>query len=139
MESSLRIYLYIYKQFLLAALFGCALAAPIDESGAEISKFHSNAESDGSYAYEVEQTNGISASEKGTGGIGAQGFYSYTSPEGVPVLLTYVADENGFHPQSDLLPTPPPIPEDILRSIQFNKEHPTPEELADRAVRAQQI
>lgn len=134
-----RIYLYIYQQFLLAALFGCALAAPIDDSRAEISKFRSNAESDGTYAYEVEQTNGIAVSEQGTGGVGAQGSYSYTSPEGVPVSVVYVADENGFHPQSDLLPTPPPIPEEILRSIQFIQEHPTPEELADRAVRAQQI
>lgn len=115
------------------------MAAPIDESRAEISKFRSNAESDGTYAYEVEQTNGIAVSEQGTGGVGAQGSYSYTSPEGVPVSVVYVADENGFHPQSDLLPTPPPIPEEILRSIQFIQEHPTPEELADRAVRAQQI
>ncbi|KAF5298372.1 hypothetical protein FQR65_LT01150 [Abscondita terminalis] len=27
-----------------------------------------------------------------------QGGYSYTSPEGIPVEVTYTADENGFHP-----------------------------------------
>lgn len=115
------------------------MAAPIDESGAEILKLLSHVDPDGSYAHDVAQSNGINFSEEGTGGIGARGSYSYISPEGIPVQVSYVADENGFHPQSDLLPTPPPIPEEILRSIQFIQEHPTPEELADRAVRAQQI
>lgn len=101
-------------------------------------KFASN-EENGKYSYELQTDNGISQSEQGAAGIVAQGSYSYTSPEGIPVRVDYVADENGYQPQSDLLPTPPPIPEEILRAIQYIQEHPTPEELADRAVRAQQI
>lgn len=29
----------------------------------------------------------------------SQGSFSWTSPEGVPVAITYVADENGYQPQ----------------------------------------
>lgn len=126
------------QQILLAALFACALAAPVDESGAQVTKFLSNQEQE-SYGYELETDNGIRQSEQGKAGKFAQGGYSYISPEGIPVSVVYVADENGFHPESDLLPTPPPIPEEILRSIEFIQQNPTPEELADRAVRAQQI
>lgn len=46
------------------------------------------------------------------------GSFSYTSPEGQVITLNYVADENGFHPSGDHLPTPPPIPVEILKSLQ---------------------
>ena len=46
-----------------------------------------------------------------------QGSYSYTSPEGVPITVTYVADENGFNAQGDHLPTPPPVPEAIQKAL----------------------
>ncbi|XP_016955328.1 pupal cuticle protein Edg-78E [Drosophila biarmipes] len=127
----------MYKLLLVVALFGCALAAPLNDD--TITKFIANQDTDGSYAYDVQQSSGLQIQEEGQSGHYARGSYSYISPEGVPVQVNYTADENGFHPQSNLLPTPPPIPEEILRSIQFIQEHPTPEELADRAVRAQQI
>ncbi|XP_021942044.1 pupal cuticle protein 36-like, partial [Zootermopsis nevadensis] len=49
-----------------------------------------------------------------------QGSYSYTGPDGITISLTYTADENGFVPQGEHLPTPPPIPEAILRSLEQN-------------------
>ncbi|KAH8269966.1 hypothetical protein KR018_001010, partial [Drosophila ironensis] len=125
-------FLGIPKQLLVAAFVGCALAAPLNDD--TITKFLSNQDTDGTYAYDIQQSSGIQFQEEGQAGHYARGSYSYISPEGVPVQVIYTADENGFHPQSDLLPTPPPIPEAILRSIQFIQEHPTPEELADRAV-----
>ncbi|XP_017070726.1 pupal cuticle protein Edg-78E [Drosophila eugracilis] len=127
----------MYKLLLVVALFGCALAAPLNDD--QITKFLANQDTDGTYAYELQQASGLSIQEEGQAGHYARGAYSYTSPEGIPVQVVYTADENGFHPQSDLLPTPPPIPQEILDSIRFIQEHPTPEELADRAVRAQQI
>ena len=52
--------------------------------------------------------------------------YSYTAPDGTPVHVQYVADENGFQPQSDLLPVAPafphPIPQFVLDQIAFAAE-----------------
>ncbi|KAF6208687.1 hypothetical protein GE061_017145 [Apolygus lucorum] len=36
-----------------------------------------------------------------------KGAYGYTSPEGVPVLVSWTADETGFHPEGDSLPLGP--------------------------------
>ncbi|CAH1155278.1 unnamed protein product [Phaedon cochleariae] len=84
---------------------------------------------DGSYSYLYETGNGITAQERGflkpgPGPEGAQqadGGFSYTAPDGQRISLTYVADENGFRPQGAHLPTPPPIPEAILRSLEQNR------------------
>ncbi|BES88694.1 Cuticular protein [Nesidiocoris tenuis] len=36
-----------------------------------------------------------------------QGTVAYTSPEGIPVSLSYVADENGYRPEGTHIPQPP--------------------------------
>lgn len=46
------------------------------------------------------------------------GSFSYTAPDGSIISLTYISDENGFQPIGDHLPTSPPIPEQILRSLE---------------------
>lgn len=118
----------------------CAVAAPrpIGED-AQVVRYDIQAETDGSFSSNVELTDGTILSQEGQGGVYAKGLVSYTSPEGIPIQLTYVADENGYQPQSDVLPIAPPIPEDIAKSIRYIQEHPTPEELADREVRARQF
>ncbi|KDR12717.1 Endocuticle structural glycoprotein SgAbd-2, partial [Zootermopsis nevadensis] len=87
---------------------------------------------DGSYQYSYETENGITAQEQGSiKNLGqqdeaavVQGAFSYTSPEGYPVKLNYVADENGFRAEGVHLPTPPPIPEAILRALEYIRAHP---------------
>uniref|UniRef100_A0A182PJH7 Uncharacterized protein n=1 Tax=Anopheles epiroticus TaxID=199890 RepID=A0A182PJH7_9DIPT len=81
---------------------------------------------DGTYQYAYETSNGIVAEEQGTlKNLGedqaqvAQGQYSYTDPEGNRISVQYIADENGFQPQGDHLPTPPPIPEAIERALRL--------------------
>lgn len=74
---------------------------------------------DGSYHYAYETANGISAEEQGNIGS-AKGSFAFSSPEGNVVSLQYTADEYGFHPQGAHLPTPPPIPKEIQRSIGTN-------------------
>ncbi|GLV39275.1 Cuticular protein 49Ae [Carabus blaptoides fortunei] len=49
------------------------------------------------------------------------GSFSYTAPDGTVISLRYTADENGFQPIGDHLPTPPPIPASILRVMSRNK------------------
>nr|CAI5869128.1 unnamed protein product [Callosobruchus analis] len=79
-----------------------------------------------------EADNGISAQEQGQlkGGnaqeaVGeAQGQFQYTSPDGTPLQITYVANENGFQPQGAHLPVPPPIPIEIQRALEWNAAHP---------------
>jgi hypothetical protein len=54
----------------------------------------------------------------------AQGSYSYTAPDGTRITLSYTADENGFVPVGDHLPTPPPVPEAIQRALDYIKSQP---------------
>ena len=86
----------------------------------EIISYESVNNGDGSYKFSYESANGIKAEETGDvknkGSDNAiqtvQGSYSYTSPEGQLIEITYTADENGFQAQGDSLPTPVPLPEE---------------------------
>ncbi|KAJ0177322.1 hypothetical protein K1T71_007331 [Dendrolimus kikuchii] len=86
--------------------------------------------------YIYETGNGIQAHESGAPrasgpegpAVTAEGGFSYQAPDGQNVAVSYTADENGFHPTGSHIPTPPPIPEAILRSIEFNRQNPSSEE-----------
>lgn len=65
-----------------------------------------------SFQYAYETSNGIRAQESGQlrqigrdAAIVTQGSYSYISPEGEPVSISYIADENGFQPTGSHIPT----------------------------------
>ncbi|CAF4877236.1 unnamed protein product [Pieris macdunnoughi] len=93
------------------------------DRNAEILKYVN--ENDGDrFTYSFETSNGITAEETGvaSGGVKAQGGYSYTGDDGKAYTITYTADEQGYQPQGEHLPTPPPIPEEILRSIEKNAQ-----------------
>ncbi|KXJ70777.1 hypothetical protein RP20_CCG022514, partial [Aedes albopictus] len=108
--------------------FGGAAPAPAAPAGPPIPiiSYENVNNGDGSYKFSYETGNGIKAQEQGdVKNKGSenqiqtvQGSFSYTSPEGQVISLTYVADENGFVPQGDHLPTPPPIPEEVLKAQQ---------------------
>ena len=93
----------------------------------EILRYDNVNNGDGTYNYNYETANGISAQEQGylknQGSDNeiqtVQGSYQYYSPEGQLIRVTYTADENGFQPQGDHLPTPPPIPEAIQKALQI--------------------
>lgn len=74
------------------------------------------------YSYGFETDNGIAVGENGVAvnGIQAEGGYSYQGDDGQVYKVTYTADEGGYRPQGAHLPTPPPIPEEILKSLERN-------------------
>lgn len=82
---------------------------------------------DGSYKYAFETGNGINTQEQGVGGQYAQGGSQWLAPDGTHVYLSYVADANGFQPEGSHIPTPPPVPEHILRALAWIKAHPSKE------------
>lgn len=94
------------------------------EFEAPILSSHSDHNPDGSYDFAYETANGIVARESGVAGKAVQGSVKYDSPDGTPIELTYIADENGFQPQGAHLPVAPPIPDYILRALAFIEAHP---------------
>ncbi|XP_043246490.1 endocuticle structural glycoprotein SgAbd-3-like [Amphibalanus amphitrite] len=77
---------------------------------------------DGSYNFHFSTENGIYRSESGVplpgygknaygqpeGSYRQEGSWSYTDGYGNPIKVTFVADDNGYQPSSDILPTPVP-------------------------------
>ncbi|KAG6451777.1 endocuticle structural glycoprotein SgAbd-8 [Manduca sexta] len=114
---------------LVSMLVAVAFAAPQGQPEHEpipIVRDDSQINGDGSYQYAYETGNGISADQKGelkkVGDVEAlevQGEFKYPSENGEQISLTYTADENGFHPQGAHLPTAPPVPEAIQRSLAY--------------------
>ncbi|KAL4707823.1 hypothetical protein ACJJTC_001769 [Scirpophaga incertulas] len=91
------------------------------------------------YSFSYETSNGIAAQESGQlknagredEAIEVQGSNQYSAPDGTPIQLSYIANENGYQPQGAHLPTPPApqaIPDYILRSLEYIRTHPPKEE-----------
>lgn len=115
----------MFKLFVFAAVVACAVAQY--DSQAEIRSLSSDVQDDGSYNFQFETSNGIAQQESGVGGQYASGQSAYYSPEGQLIQLSYLADANGFQPQGSHLPTPPPIPYQIARALEYIRLHPIPE------------
>nr|CAD7463146.1 unnamed protein product [Timema tahoe] len=118
--------------------FGAGAGGLSSGAAIPILKYDNQNNGDGSYSFSYETANSISQSESGYlknagAGEGAeaqtvQGSYSYTGPDGITINLAYTADENGFQAQGDHLPKSPPIPEEILKSLEYNAAHPEEDE-----------
>ncbi|KAK3854059.1 hypothetical protein Pcinc_039435 [Petrolisthes cinctipes] len=125
---------------ILATLAAVALAAPkpdyakaaarsaIDSSEEiQVLRHDLVMEDDGRYNLDVETANGIVVSQSGApegpdDAVVKSGSFSWTAPDGTPVHVKFVADENGYQPQSDILPVAPefphPIPQFVLEQIE---------------------
>ncbi|XP_018323074.1 pupal cuticle protein 20-like [Agrilus planipennis] len=94
-----------------------------------ILRYDSSNDGAGNYHFAYETGNGIQAEEQGqlknpgseNEAEAVQGSFSYPSPDGQQIVLHYIADENGFQPSGNHLPTPPPIPEEIQRALEQNQ------------------
>lgn len=56
------------------------------------------------------------------------GSVSYTAPDGTPVSFKYVSNEDGYHVEGSHIPVAPPIPEAIVRALNWITAHPQPVE-----------
>ncbi|XP_046665444.1 endocuticle structural glycoprotein SgAbd-2-like [Homalodisca vitripennis] len=96
---------------------------------------------DGTFAYDFETENGIA--NQASGYVKAispkeqaqviQGQYSYTAPDGTPIITRWFADESGFHAEGAHLPVAPPVPEAIAKSLAYQASLP-PAAVAPSAV-----
>ncbi|CAH0586886.1 unnamed protein product [Chrysodeixis includens] len=99
------------------------------DQAASIIRYDNDVGPDGSYSYALETDNGIAAQAQGTprdfGGnppivpVVAQGSFSWVAPDGQNIVINYVADENGYQPSGDAIPTPPPVPAQIARALEY--------------------
>lgn len=103
------------------------VAATGDDFHAEVKELKSDVREDG-FDYALETSNYIRQKASGDVHGNINGFYEFVSPEGEHVKVTYTADETGYHPESDVLPTPPPVPAAILKAIEYIHAHPSKEE-----------
>ncbi|XP_073953271.1 endocuticle structural glycoprotein SgAbd-3-like [Choristoneura fumiferana] len=107
--------------------YSSASASASASSQAQILRFDNEINEDG-FRYAYETSDGTKAEQEGRvipgaapeeGSLQVSGSYSYVGDDGQTYSITYTADENGYHAEGDHLPTPPPIPEEILKSLQL--------------------
>ncbi|XP_045621372.1 cuticle protein AMP1A-like [Procambarus clarkii] len=114
------------KLVLLALLVALAAAAPRPDQDAETLVDEREDNGDGNFKYKFETSNGLAEERVGTVGAEGQsnfqGSYRFTLPDGTVAEVTFIADENGFRPESPLLPTPHPLPAHALAQIAFAEE-----------------
>ncbi|XP_063598394.1 cuticle protein AMP1A-like [Penaeus indicus] len=107
------------KVVLFACLFAVAFARP--DGDAEVLRDDRVDQGDGNFNYAFETSNGIFQETVGTPGSAGQsnlvGSYRFTDPDGNVVEVRYTADEEGFRPESDAIPQPPPLPEFVYELL----------------------
>ncbi|XP_064071319.1 uncharacterized protein LOC113393582 [Vanessa tameamea] len=93
----------------------------------------------GNFHYSFEGADGTKVSSEGElktysndkTGEAVVGSVFYTDNEGNDFSLSYTADENGYRPHGDHLPTPPPIPPAIARALKHLATKTTPEPVTE--------
>lgn len=88
-----------------------------------VEDYKSDVRADG-FDYHLATDDHVMASASGDEHGNMQGSFQWVDPKGVHVKVDYVADERGYQPSSDMLPTPPPTPKAILEALAYLKAHP---------------
>ncbi|XP_042236424.1 larval cuticle protein 65Ag1-like [Homarus americanus] len=118
------------KLIVLTCVAAVALASPVyDQHSAETPKILVDerhiADDASYYNFQVETEDGITRQESGAtikegsaeGAVAQSGSVSFTLPDGQQFEMTFVADENGFQPQSSFLPVAPEFPHEIPQFV----------------------
>ncbi|CAD7082436.1 unnamed protein product [Hermetia illucens] len=117
----------MFKAFVIAVILGLAAADHINKD-AQTKSFVNDVAPDGQFRYGFDTTNGINVQESGNADA-VQGNFKWVSPEGEAVETAYVADVNGYQPTGSHIPVAPPVPEYIVRALEWIRAHPQKEEL----------
>ncbi|XP_046746788.1 endocuticle structural protein SgAbd-6-like [Diprion similis] len=120
--------------FTIFAITAVAVAENADPTATPIAILSQSQsiEPDGSFKSEFKTANGISEQVEGmikkiadgSEVTVVRGSVSWVDADGSTKTFTYVADENGYQPEGDFLPTTPPVPLPIARAIEWAKTHP---------------
>merc|ERR1711955_25213 len=112
-----------------AVIFACLLALGscrpqnFDEEPIAILRQDNSGVVGAVFQHEFEAENGIIQAKAGAEGSAGQsnlqGSYSVPLEDGSLGTVTYVADENGYQPQSDLLPVAPALPQHVIQMLEF--------------------
>ncbi|KAH1004877.1 larval cuticle protein 1-like [Dendroctonus ponderosae] len=108
--------------------------APAETEPVPIVAQDSDIQPDGAFKWSFETGDGAKQEQTGVPKqidqetpVVLQGSASWTDSEGNPHQLSYVADENGYQPQSDDIPQAPEIPAAIARALEYIAAHPQPD------------
>lgn len=52
-----------------------------------------------------------------TAGINSRGSFSYTAPDNTPIMVEWVADENGYRATGAHLPVAPELPDHVVKML----------------------
>lgn len=94
---------------------------------------HDLGDTRGNYQVSYETEGGIVQKEVGTRKYAGtpdeaqliQGSVQYNAPDGTPIALSWTADEFGAQVSGSHLPTPPPIPPEIQRALEWLAKQPS--------------
>ncbi|XP_047478739.1 cuticle protein AMP1B-like [Penaeus chinensis] len=112
------------KTIVLACLVAVAVAAPqLQEREVVLLRDDRIANEDGSFSYALEADNGINTAVEGAVGSAGQinqaGSFTLTLEDGTQAVVNFVANENGYQPQSNILPTPHPLPAHVYELLEI--------------------
>ncbi|XP_065369449.1 endocuticle structural glycoprotein SgAbd-3 [Calliphora vicina] len=110
----------------------CLFAAVAYAKEVELISHEAMVEYDGKFHYHYELGDGSRATQDGVlkqvdaehDGEAIEGRFAFIADDGHEYALSYTADENGYRPVGAHLPTPPPTPDSVLKTLQYLKEHP---------------
>ncbi|XP_015595897.1 larval cuticle protein LCP-17 [Cephus cinctus] len=122
--------------FVISCVLVATVMADISEKVIPILSQEQDISPDGSFSTKWVSGNGISVQEQGAlknpgtkdEAQVIKGAASWTDPNGVPVQLSWNADENGAVFQGSHIPVAPEIPVLIQRALAWNAAHPSKED-----------
>ncbi|CAG7723270.1 unnamed protein product [Allacma fusca] len=119
------------KFLVLVAFIGLAAAAPRpDAPEVTIVRSSHDINDDGSFSWVSETSDGTLVSQSGRIKnpeepdqekriLLLEGEFKYVADNGDNINLKYTADENGFQPIGEHLPTAPPTPDHVLKTLEI--------------------